>query len=290
MLAVNVHTVNAFVEDDGTGGNPAGVVLSGGNLTSAQKQKIAEIVGLSETAFVSASNYADVRLEFFTPTRQVPHCGHATVAAFTLLASRGLVPKPESSKETIEGIRRILLLGQEVALEQQPPVTNRVEDPGEILRALGLAEEELVEKTEPAIVSTGMPFLLLPVKRAETLRRMKPEKEALLELSRRYHVLGFYFFTCETKRSGRQAAARMFAPAAGIDEESATGMAAGPLACYLREYLGFRSDTFVIEQGGWMKPPAPSKLIVRLTIEEGRIAGLMVSGKGKYYGEKTITF
>jgi PhzF family phenazine biosynthesis protein len=65
---VEVLIVNAFVRD-GTGGNPAGVVLDADDLGAEDRQAVARQVGLPETAFVSHSAVADVRLEFFTPVR-----------------------------------------------------------------------------------------------------------------------------------------------------------------------------------------------------------------------------
>lgn len=72
-------------------GNPAGVVLDADRLTAAQKQQIAAEIHASETAFVSKSNKADLKVEFFTPTTQVDFCGHATLATFYMLAESGKV-------------------------------------------------------------------------------------------------------------------------------------------------------------------------------------------------------
>lgn len=70
-MHVEVRIVNAFT-DGAAGGNPAGVVLDADALSTAQKQAIAARVGLSETAFVSASEVAPFKLEFFTPTARWP--------------------------------------------------------------------------------------------------------------------------------------------------------------------------------------------------------------------------
>ena len=97
---IEVQILNAFV-DNNKGGNPAGVVLNADNLTNEQKLKIAKKVGLSETAFVSKSEIADFKLDFFTPTRQIAHCGHATIATFSYLSQSGLIKNTLSSKETM---------------------------------------------------------------------------------------------------------------------------------------------------------------------------------------------
>lgn len=73
----------------------------------------------------------------------------------------------------------------------------------------------------------------------------------------------------------------MFAPRYGILEESATGMAAGPLACYLRERLASQKQEFTIEQGRWMAEPSPSVINVRLTVgTDNRIENLYAGGRG----------
>jgi len=75
-MDIKIQIVNAFT-DNGVGGNPAGVVLDADQLNSQQKLSIASKIGLSETSFVSSSNSAAYKLEFFTPTRQIAHCGHS---------------------------------------------------------------------------------------------------------------------------------------------------------------------------------------------------------------------
>lgn len=71
----------------------------------------------------------------------------------------------------------------------------------------------------------------------------------------------------------------MFAPRYGIDEESATGMAAGPLACYLYDRLKMEKDEFLIEQGHLMSPASPGLITVDLQIKKGAIIRLMAGGK-----------
>ena len=80
---VNAFTVNR------EGGNPAGVVLQADGLSFNEKLKIAQTVGYSETAFVSEDNNADLALSFFTVTGEVDFCGHATLAAFSLMFKKG---------------------------------------------------------------------------------------------------------------------------------------------------------------------------------------------------------
>ena len=81
---IDVDLVAAFTKDGG-GGNPAGVVLDAVGLSSTERQRVATAVGAPETAFVEGAADGAFVVEFYTPTKQVPDCGHATVATFALL-------------------------------------------------------------------------------------------------------------------------------------------------------------------------------------------------------------
>lgn len=81
--------VDAFVAAAaGVKGNPAAVVLiptrfwgPGGACNEAWMQRVAVQFGLSETAFVSrAESPGNFALRWFTPTKEVALCGHATLA------------------------------------------------------------------------------------------------------------------------------------------------------------------------------------------------------------------
>ena len=280
-MEIRVQIVNAFT-DGGRGGNPAGIVLDADALDTPHKQNIAAAVGLSETAFVSASASADFKLEFFTPVRQIAHCGHATIAAFNYLHQLGRVAAGETSKETIDGNRKILIEGDRAYMAQLTPQYRTIGDRADMLGAsLGIAPRDLPPDRPPLIVDTGNAFLLVPLADHKALGGIVPDFKAVAAMSEALGVIGYYLFSAETRFPGRDAGARMFAPHYGIPEEAATGMAAGPLACYLYDHAGLRQDVFRIEQGHAMQPPSPSVIHVRLTIRAGRIAGLFAGGQAQ---------
>ncbi len=280
--AVSVTIVNAFVDGD-EGGNPAGVVLKADAFTSEQKLAIARQVGLSETAFVSASDVADIKLEFFTPACQIAHCGHATIATFSLLRERGSIGEGPSSKETVDGVRRIDLQGDLVFMEQRAPQYTALsaEQERSALAALGVGPEGLAAGLSPCIVNTGNSFLLVPLGDGEWLASLKPDFEAIERMSETLDLVGVYPFVQLPPAAARQARTRMFAPCYGIREEAATGTAAGPLACYLVDRAGASMTTLHIEQGQCMAAPSPSVLTVRLELEGRRIARLFVGGRAR---------
>ena len=290
--AITVHIVNAFVRD-GAGGNPAGVVLDADDLSEAEMQKTAAAVGASETAFVSRSDTAGFKLDFFTPNMRVPHCGHATIAAFSYLVAIGRLGDGMTSKETVDGLRRIIIRQGIPYMEQLAPHYD--DAPGWISR--GTSEQDVIEslggarldpRTRPVVASTGNRFLLVRVKTTDSLRAINPDFAAIAAVSDKLELLGYYIYTIEGVDPAHDASTRMFAPRYAIREEAATGMAAGALGCLLYDRIGIRKRHFSIEQGLSMQPPSPSRVSVDLDVRDERISGLLVGGAGRLIRTTTV--
>jgi PhzF family phenazine biosynthesis protein len=277
---IEVQVINAFVDND-LGGNPAGVLLNADDLSNEQKLEISAKVGLSETAFVSDSRIADFKLDFFTPTRQIAHCGHATIATFSYLSQLGLIKSNLSSKETIDGSREILIEGKLAFKEQKPPHYTYVDVlKSKILKSLNLSENDILNDLPISIVNTGNSFMIIAVSSEEILKNIVPDFEMITQISDDYDLIGYYVFCPLPDQSSRDVTTRMFAPRYGIQEEAGTGMAAGPLACYLHDVLNIKKDQFLIQQGWFMAEPSPSLIIVNLTLSDGKISKVMAGGKG----------
>lgn len=282
-MKTSVHIVHAFTQAH-TGGNPAGVVLEADAVSAAQKQSIARQVGLSETAFVSSSTRATLKVEFFTPTRQIAHCGHATVAAFSLCRGLGLLQDGLHTKESIDGILGVTLRDR-LAFLHQPPTRYRhlaVSDAhgAAALAALGLAPPALLNGAPLSVARAANGFLLVPLRDEETLRALQPDMQAIHALSESLDLVGFYPFVVHPPGNASSASARMFAPRYGIEEESATGTAAGPLGCWLHDVLGLEAMAYRIGQGRHMPNPSPSLLHVALEAVAGGVSAARIGGEG----------
>jgi PhzF family phenazine biosynthesis protein len=271
---MKAYIVNAFVKN-GKGGNPAGVVLNADDLSSNQKQQIAARIGYSETAFVSRSGRADFLLEFYTPNKQIPHCGHATIASFSLMNQLGMIKSDEAKMATIAGTNSVFRKSGMIFMEQQSPRYIEVKNGAAVLQSLSLNKKDTI--AEPLVVNTGNSFLLLEVQDAQTLAAIKTDEASVNEISAQYDLIGYYIFS-RTNASPADATTRMFAPYYAISEEAATGMAAGPLACYLHDVAGIQKDQFLFYQGFFMEPPSPSEIIVSLNLKESKIQSLLAGG------------
>ncbi len=286
-MKVAVKIISAFSIEE-TGGNPAGVVFNADEFSNQTKQEIATKAGFPETAFISSSVVADYKLDFFTPTRQIPHCGHATIATFAYLKKRGKIKGDRSSKETIDGTRTIVFKNGQAFMEQKAPSFNVPHEYiNEIILSLKLDHNDLVPGLLPTIVNTGNSFLIVPVKDQNVLSGIEYNREQIYKLSERLGLIGYYLYTDMPNSNLLDATTRMFAPFYGIEEEAATGMAAGPLAAYLYQ-MGKKKDLFQIEQGRFMKPASPSLIQVQLVLSGNEITRLFAGGDAYISGEQII--
>lgn len=289
-MTIHVHRVRSFI-DGKSGGNPAGVVLDADALDTAARQAIAARLGWSETAFVSRSDRAVARLEFFTPNRQIAHCGHATVATFGLLRTLGRIGEGTFYKDTVDGLREIRIEGDTVFMAQRAPEFEP--QPGLNLRLenlLDLPKDAFDHAGVATVVNTGTRFLQVGPIDAEFLAHARPQQREIERLSDELDLIGLYVHSRGTLVPGRAATTRMFAPRFGIDEEAATGMAAGGLAALLDQRGEVSGDSLVIEQGRLMRPPSPSELLVRLERENGAVRRVFVGGRVLIEASRELDF
>ena len=280
-MEMTVYIASAFTKNHG-GGNKAGVVFLDSPLTTKQKKDIAKQLGFSETAFVSESENADFNLAYFTPTEEVDLCGHATIATFTILKYLNKLSKTAYTIETNSGILNIMLKGDSIFMEQNPP-TFYEELP--LTQVTNVIHLDAVQSDAPIqIVSTGLRDILVPIKNIETLSQLTPDFEVIKELSSELNVIGMHLFAI----TDNQIICRNFAPLYDINEESATGTSNAALACYLYTHNILRQNDYVFEQGYALN--APSEIKVHLTTDaHHQITNVQVGGNGDFIEQRTLT-
>ena len=262
---VTVELVAAFTMD-GTGGNPAGVVLDASAIAPGERQRIAADVGAPETAFVTVASDGAFETEFYSPKQQIPDCGHATVATFSLLARRGMLRGPSAVKRTIIGDRAICVEGERIFMEQPRPAFAPFPHAAEIAFALGIGLESIA--LEPVLADHGVRFVLVEVT-PDALAAAVPNERVIAEVTEAPDAIGLYVYAGDHAQF--DATIRMFAPRIGILEEPATGMAAGLLGAYLARDHETASYRFL--QGALMPQSSPSKLIVRVRSDHVLVGG-----------------
>lgn len=125
-----IYQVDSFTNDKFCG-NPAGVVSNADGLTDEQMQKIARELNNSETAFIFSPNFSDhdVWVRFFTPTVEVPSCGHATIAAHYVRAIENNLPFTDKfifKAKQGEAIGRPGIVEVEVQIKEKNPAKVKI--------------------------------------------------------------------------------------------------------------------------------------------------------------------
>ena len=279
---VDVYVVSAFSKDD-KGGNKAGVVLDSHGLTPLKMMAIAKELGYSETAFLMESNLADFKIRYFTPTEEVPLCGHATIASFSLLNSLGKLGKDAYTIETKAGTLnvRIEKAGM-IFMEQNRPAYFETLKPDVFA---GCLEAGFIDAALPVqIVATGLKDIMLPVDSKDHLEMLNPNFSNMTDLCCDLDVVGIHAFAL-TNNADTTAICRNFAPRYGIDEESATGTSSCALACYLFKYYRQQSQ-YVFEQG--FNLGSASRLVVNVTHQGANIDTVYVGGYGRLVCRKSL--
>ena len=253
---MEIYQIDAFTKKPFCG-NSAGVTFGDG-LADDIKQKIAKEMNLAETAFLSKSENADYKLQWFTPTVEVDLCGHATIASLHFLNEHSLLKNGKIILfDTKSGILKCKM--EEDKYFMQIPLYKMqkfLEERDEIISALGISEN---------ILAKDIPWVLLEntnlyicVKSLEELKSISPNFKALIKISEKNkNIGGFTLFTLETLEKTSFAHCRYFVPYWGIDEDPVTGSVNGPLLPVLK-FLNLISDQqmnngLTFEQGDFME-------------------------------------
>lgn len=261
VMIMKIYHVTAFPYQS-SGGNKAGVVYPADSLTMFEQKAIAKRLNYSETAFVMKSRLADFKVRFFTPEKEVDLCGHATIGTFNTLRDEGVLTVGQYTQQTEAGLLRLDILKDEVYMEQKKPLFGETVSKRVMKKCFNehhFANEDL----KMQIVSTGLREVLVPIKDVETLNKMTPNFKKMLQICEQYRVIGFHLFAFD---EAGKVFGRNFAPAVGINEESATGTSNGALACYLQRYVSPEKTSYVFYQGFSMD--LPSEIKVNLDLDK----------------------
>lgn len=293
-----MSTVPFYIADSFTptryAGNPAGVVFPDAPLSEAQMLAIAGELHL-ESAFVTPSldPQSDYLVAYYTATQRIPLCGHDTIALATVLAQTGRLTAPATVRlATDVGILAVSVEEDgTVTMSQALPQYGELVDVGDAAEALGIPLSEIEETRLPVqVVSTGTPFLIVPVARRATLAALAPDMAALTAYgdSLEEAVAGFYVWTTETESADAQVHARCFCPAVGLPEDPVTGTASAAVGAYLARHGQLTPDadgvlSFRTEQGHAMG--RPGSVTVHIGTSSGEITSVQISGMAVLVGQ-----
>jgi PhzF family phenazine biosynthesis protein len=292
---IRLFQVDAFTRVPFTG-NAAGVVLGGGHLPPETMQAIARELNNSETAFLlePRSDDHEVFIRYFTPTLEVPICGHATIAAHYVRSRLLGLPTSRVMQRSAAGLLPVDVIADDdyriVMTQLRPTFGPRL--PAQwraaLASALGIEVAQLDAELPVRKVSTGSAKLLVPITSSEALDSIAPDLPAIERLTREAGTNGVFAFTLRPSTDGVLAEARMFAPALGIAEDPVTGNGNGPLGAYLAAEGVLRGDgvhTFAALQGKAMRRPGIAR--VEVTVKNRQVEQVRVGDEAVIVFETT---
>ena len=256
-------------------GNQVAVFTDARGIPEERLQPLAREVNLSETVYVYPPQVdGHVRLRIFTPAIELPFAGHPVLGTAFVLG--GPLQLGEIRLETGAGVVPIRLEREGARISfgwmRQPAVTPEPYDRAdELLALLGIEESGLPVE----LYRQGPGHVLIELRSPEAVAALRPDFGALKELSP-------YGTGCFA-RDGEVWKYRAFVPAHGIDEDPATGSAAGPLALHLARHgrIGF-GDEIEIRQGVELGRPSTLHAVAYST-EEVEVGGsAVVVARGEF--------
>ena len=272
-------------------GNPLAVARHADGLLDDQMQRIARELNLSETVFVQSpkteTHTASVRI--FTPRSELSFAGHPTVGVAVALSLDIGVPVVRLEEKVglitcvIDKIDKRTAHAR-FTLPHLPEVAGQAPDKKTLALVLGLDMEEIgCGRFQPSVHTAGTVFYLVPVRNAQSLKRITPVLPAWADLFPLGHH-SVYAYTATPEERDNNFAARMFSPDMPSGEDPATGSAAAALIGPLAEDANSGQTNYVIRQG--VEMGRPSRILVQLrkdgdTLVHGGIGGdAVILGQG----------
>jgi trans-2,3-dihydro-3-hydroxyanthranilate isomerase len=288
MTKITFSIVDVFAEAKYAGNQLA---VFRGPVPEALMQPLAQEMHYSETTFITSETPRDggYDVRIFTPAAEVPFAGHPTLGTAHILRT-AVAPRP------IERTALNLKVGQipvryDAAsgaywMQQKEPTFGQKLDPARLAAVLGLALDDLDTGFPVEEVSTGLPFMIVPLRTLAGLQRARVDRPRYDALIATTEAKGLLVFCPEARDPANQLSVRVFVDFFGVPEDPATGSANGCLAGYLarHRYWGEPALTARVEQGHQVGRPSLLHLKAAdtaegLSVEVGGRAITVASGE-----------
>jgi trans-2,3-dihydro-3-hydroxyanthranilate isomerase len=273
-------------------GNQLAVFTDAAGMSDEEMQTLAREIHFSETTFILSDrpNERGWPVRIFTPAREVPFAGHPTLGTAFVIWDRFLGRKADEVKLDLKvGVVPVAVEenGERLVITQVPPVFGSVVEPEAAARVLGLELIDIDLSFPVQEVSTGLCFLVVPVRTLAAMQGIKVNLVEYYRLTDRLEAKAVLAFSPETIDPQCRLHVRVFCDYYDVPEDPATGSANGCLCAWLvrHRYLGAGEFTIHTEQGVEMKRPS----LLYLQGGEGdggilvRVGGrVVVAGRGEF--------
>jgi trans-2,3-dihydro-3-hydroxyanthranilate isomerase len=273
--------VDVFAEEK-YAGNQLAVVRYGKDLADVEMQKIARETNYSETTFIITDEKRDdgYDVRIFTPKEEVPFAGHPTLGTAYVIREE-IIRKPVDIVLLNLKVGQIpVTFGSEEILwmRQKEPTFGKTFEADDLSRVLSIETEAIDDRFPIETVSTGLPFIIVPLKTLETVKKCSIVKDRYFDLIKNTEAKSIMVFNPETYNEENDLNVRVFVDYFGIPEDPATGSANGCLAAYLVKHRYFETAQLNVRVEQGYEVGRPSLLYLNADVRGG-IINVSVGGK-----------
>ncbi len=277
-------------------GNPLAVFADARGLSDSEMQALAREMNLSETTFILSRDAATEaregkKVRIFTVSEELPFAGHPTLGTalylyavqrtghartsdeITLDLKAGKIPVRFTAESENAGRERVdgQVFGE---MRQRDPEFGTILSREEVAAVIGVGVDEIASEWPVQVISTGLPFAIVPFRSPQTLANLKFSFAQAAQFLEPTGARLFYFLCPERRESRLEVGARMIFYSG---EDPATGSAAGCAASWMVRYgIAASEERVVIRQGAEIH--RPSEIYVRARREGERVTDVRVGG------------
>ncbi len=280
MSSYPYYIVDVFAEKK-YAGNQLAVIRHAQPLSTEEMQRIANEMHFSETTFIMSDKIKNggYTVRIFTPEEELPFAGHPTIGtAYVILHE--ILSKPVSKVNLNLGVGQIPVTVKNNIfwMRQVQPTFLKTFDAESMARVLGLEASDIDGRFPIQEVSTGIPFIIVPLRNLGTIRSIVINLKEYQALSPGAENVGILVFCPEAAEKGNDIHVRVFTKFASVPEDPATGSGNGCLSAYLvkNRYFGEPKIDLKAEQGFEMG--RPSILYLSAEVKDGKYY-ISVGGK-----------
>jgi PhzF family phenazine biosynthesis protein len=172
-----LHQVDVFTADPYRG-NPVAVVLDGTGLSTADMQRFAHWMNLSETTFVlpPSDAGADYRVRIFTPVAELPFAGHPTLGTCHAWLNAGGTPRQAGTivQECGAGLVTLRETGNGLAFAAPPLLKDGPVDAGLLARIASILGIDRASIVDASWADNGPGWVAVLLASAEEVLAVRP--------------------------------------------------------------------------------------------------------------------
>lgn len=266
------YFINVFAEEDQYSGNPLAVFVAPPGMEAEAMQQIAKELNFAETSFICGRDEKTGChiARTFTPRGEIPFAGHPALG--TAYVIRHFLQKDKQPIKLSMAAGEVAVSGSEDGLmwmDMISPEFGEKLNVDAISPVLGLAPSVFDRSKPIQIVSTGLPFVVVPLLHLDAVKQASVNLINYNRLIAEIPAKAFFIYSSQTYQRENHFNGRVFGHYYGVPEDTASGSANGSLAAYLLKYNGEAKLDARVEQGHEIG--RPSLLRIQGKKEKGKL-------------------